>query len=84
VHSPVAVNGTSPSFVRVAGLTTTLTLKLLRSLLYKVKAAIKKLKLDGASGPDGLTARLLKELADSLAKPQSPMFTSFMSFIRSA
>jgi len=36
-----------------------------------VKAAIKNLKIDGASGPDGLPARLFKKLADSLAEPLS-------------
>ena len=44
-----------------------------------VNAAIKKLKLSGASGPDGLPPRLFKKLADSIAEPLSIMFTSFMS-----
>jgi len=34
-----------------------------------VKAAIKKLKIGGASGPDGLLVRLFKKLADSLEEP---------------
>ena len=44
-----------------------------------VHAAIKKLKLAGASGPDGFPPRLFKQLASSLAEPLSLMFTSFMS-----
>jgi len=56
VHSD---NETNPTFDRVVGLND--TLKLVYSLLYTlVKAAIKKLKLPGASGPDSLPARRLK------------------------
>ena len=44
-----------------------------------VYAAIKKLKVAGASGPDGFPPRLFKHLAGCLAEPLSLMFTSFMS-----
>ena len=36
-----------------------------------VNAAIKKSKLGGASGPDGLPPRLFRKLADNIAEPLS-------------
>jgi hypothetical protein len=41
--------------------------------------AIKKLKPNNASGPDGLPPLLFKKVAASLAEPLSLMFTSFFS-----
>ena len=74
-------NGTSPTFDRVAGLPVDSDIETIVFTPGLVNAAIKKLKLGGASGPDGLPPRLFKKLADSIAGPDglSLMFTSFMS-----
>jgi len=44
-----------------------------------IYAANRKLKLIGASGPDGSPPQLICTLADILAELLSPLFTSFMS-----
>jgi len=45
----------------------------------KVYAAIKKLKVGGASGPDGFPPLLFKKTADCIVGPLSLIFSSFMS-----
>jgi len=45
----------------------------------KVHAAIKKLKVGGASGPDGFPPLLLKKTANRILGPLSFIFSSFMS-----
>ena len=45
----------------------------------KVAAAIKKLKPNQSSGPDGLVPLLFKNLSQSLAGPLSLLFSAFMS-----
>ena len=44
-----------------------------------IYAAIRKLRLNGASGPDGFPLRLFKTLASCLSAPLSLLFSSFMS-----
>jgi len=56
-------NETKPVFDRVAGLLDDSNTETFVLTLTLVKAAIEKLKLGGASGPDGLPARLIKKVA---------------------
>ena len=45
----------------------------------KIRAAIKKLKADGASGPDDFPPIMFKRTADCIAELLSLVFSSFMS-----
>jgi hypothetical protein len=72
-------NGTMPFCDRVAGLPVDTAIETIVFTPGLIKTAIKKLKLGGACGSDGLPPRLFKKLADSIAEPLSFMFTSFMS-----
>jgi len=45
----------------------------------KVHAAIKKLKVGGANGPDGFPPLLFKKTADCIVGPLSLIFLSFKS-----
>jgi len=70
-------DGTAPVFDRVVPQDS--NLESVEFTPDNVYAAIRKLKLNGAGGPDGFPPRLFKMLAGSLAEPLSLMFTSFMS-----
>ena len=57
----------------------TVSLDVINFTPEKVIAAIKKLKPNKSSGPDGLPPLLFKKTASSLAEPLSIIYNSFMS-----
>ena len=69
----------SQTFDRVAGIPVDSDIETIAFTPGLVNAAIKKLKLGGTIGSNGLPPRLFDKLADSIAGPLSLMFTSFMS-----
>ena len=72
-------SATIPTFDRVAGLPVASNIETIVFTPGLVTVAIRKLKLGGASGTNGLPPRPFKKLADSIAEPLSLMLTSFMS-----
>jgi len=70
-------NGAKPTVERLVP--TGVDIKTVEFTPGKVHVAMKKLKVGGASGPDGFPPLLFKKTADCIVGPLSLIFWSFMS-----